>query len=282
MGNMFDLKLNEADGARPDVGALIFKAAQRYFFLRGAALRTGNANTPMVRVGLGQLLSGTALDEEVDRVMRQWPALGLRIPSDIGAGADSYSFTPSELDFIRSVLAKQPLAQTRALMRYAAAVGPADAASLFANFMGYTNSLLAWLHTPLADASQKAPARISEVVPIISPFKAADSSSHNADGDGQGRIWSQCPPEQAGYYWNWSGKPGIDTCHLHVIWSADTSCFHVAEGQHGLTHSISCQEWGGWWAAVMRPNAQAEIEAGHFLRSLVPDASSKPAIALSS
>jgi hypothetical protein len=45
----------------------------RYRWLRDHALQTGNANVPMVRIGLGNPLGGFDLDVEVDRAVLDWP-----------------------------------------------------------------------------------------------------------------------------------------------------------------------------------------------------------------
>jgi len=47
--------------------------AARYEWLRDAALDTGSANVPMVRIGMGDPLQGAALDMALNEAMSNWP-----------------------------------------------------------------------------------------------------------------------------------------------------------------------------------------------------------------
>lgn len=47
--------------------------ANRYRWLRDGALGTGSANVPMVRIGMGEPVSGADLDRTMDTAALNWP-----------------------------------------------------------------------------------------------------------------------------------------------------------------------------------------------------------------
>lgn len=247
MENVFGLGRDVASPSQ-DLGALIIKAAQRYWFLRGPALRTGVANSPMVRLGIGDPLQGAALDLEVDRFMEAWPAAGLCIPAPSELSPESHPLTAAELAFLHTVLASPQARQTQMVLRYAQTAGIADTAHLFSQLVVYTKSLLAWLHLPELAAIPAQDKQRNEPVPTTATTA---------------RAWTQKLPSRSGYFWNWSGKAGIEAQLLLVEWAAEVDSFQVAAGQHGFTRSQSCAEWGGWWAELERPDAQSEIADSH-------------------
>lgn len=67
VSQVFDQEFSIDDHARMALNDL------RYRWLRDHALQTGNANVPMVRIGLGNPLQGFDLDVEVDRAVLDWP-----------------------------------------------------------------------------------------------------------------------------------------------------------------------------------------------------------------
>lgn len=69
MGNLLDVGPGATSAGTADIAAVLLKAAQRYFYLRGPALRTGKANAPMVRIGIDALLGGESLDMALDQAM---------------------------------------------------------------------------------------------------------------------------------------------------------------------------------------------------------------------
>ncbi|EKT4484146.1 hypothetical protein CMV24_26655 [Pseudomonas plecoglossicida] len=254
MGNLLDVAPGATGAGTADIAALLLKAAQRYFYLRGPALRTGKANTPMVRIGIDALLSGESLDAEVDRAMIETHAAGLSVPPGASGHAGSHQFSAAEAVFLRKLLAAPQPAQAAQLLKYATAVGVRDTANLFANYIAYMNSPMPWLQQaaiegPLATFGSSPSNR----------FENAPTERQRATEGSTPRIWSQAVPESAGHFWNWSGKEGIDASLLVVTWSSDLGKFCV-EGAPGTSRPISCEEWGGWWAGLDRPNPAQEID----------------------
>ncbi|MNJ47512.1 hypothetical protein D3C77_426700 [compost metagenome] len=256
MGNLFDVGRSATSANSTDIAGLILKAAQRYLHLRGPALRAGVANTPMVRLGIGSLLSGERLDTEVDRAMATAHAAGLCVPGGSCEKAGSYQFSAAEAVFLRKLLTAPPALQPRQLLKYATAVGISDTANLFANYIAYSNSPMPWLHQTAIE-EQLGLLGVSQRAAVESSL----DEGHRSPQKQSNRVWSQSPPERAGYFWNWSGRPGIEVTLLLVVWSSETGCFQVGEGQQGTSRSVSCAEWGGWWAEVDRPNPSEEIDS---------------------
>ncbi|KXK68085.1 hypothetical protein BC89_27445, partial [Pseudomonas monteilii] len=162
-------------------------------------------------------------------------------------------FSAAEAVFLRKLLAAPQPAQAAQLLKYATAVGVRDTANLFANYIAYMNSPMPWLQQTanegtLATFSSSPSARLEN----------APTGSQRATEGSTRRTWSLEAPESAGQFWNWSGKEGIDASLLVVTWSSDLGKFCV-EGAPGTTRPISCEEWGGWWAELDRPNPAEEI-----------------------
>lgn len=254
MENMIDVGRNATSANSTAIAGLILKAAQRYFHLRGPALQTGVASTPMVRMGIGAPLSGEQLDDEVDRAIAKANGAGLMVHAEKGGKAGGYQFSAAEAVFLRKLLAAPPALQARQLLKYATAVGISDTASLFANYIAYSSSPMPWV-------LQAARVDLLGVLDALPP--AADSSSfgerHRAPQPNSTRVWSQDVPDRAGYFWSWSGRPGVEASLLVVVWSSETGSYQVAEGQLGAPRPSSCADWGGWWAEAKRPNPWEEI-----------------------
>lgn len=254
MGNLLDVGPGATGAGTGDIAGALLKAAQRYFYLRGPALRTGKANVPMVRIGIDALLSGESLDAEVDRAMTEAHVAGLCVPPGAGGHTGSYQFSAAEAMFLRKLLAAPQPAQTAQLLKYATAVGVRDTANLFANYIAYMNSPMPWLQ------------RTANQGPLTTLCGSPTPCLENVPDDRQRategrtcRAWSQAAPESAGHYWNWSGKEGIEASLLAVTWSSDLGKFCV-DGAPGTSRSISCEAWGGWWALLDRPNPLEEID----------------------
>lgn len=253
MGNFLDVEPAVVGAGTADIAALILKAAQRYFYLRGPALRTGKANTPMVRVGIGALLSGEMLDAAVDQAMLEAHAAGLSVPPGASGHAGSPQFSAAEAEFMRKLLATPPPAQAFQLMKYATAVGVRDTANLFANYIAYMSSPMPWFHQMAIDGADTT----EKSSPTAGFENAPGEHQRPAEGKVR-RTWSQAAPESAGRYWNWSGKEGVEATLQAVTWNSGMGkwCIESAPG----SRSVSCEEWGGWWAALDRPNPLVEIE----------------------
>ncbi|MFJ4456173.1 MULTISPECIES: hypothetical protein [Pseudomonas] len=208
----------------------------------------------MVRIGIDKLLSGESLDAEVDRAMIEAHAAGLSVPPGAGGHTGSYQFSAAEAMFLRKLLAAPQPAQAAQLLKYATAVGVRDTANLFANYIAYMNSPMPWLQITVKEGALETFRGSPTQRLIYEP----DERQRAIEGRTR-RIWSQAAPESAGHYWNWSGKEGIEASLLAVTWSSDIGKFCV-EGAPGLKRSISCEEWGGWWALLDRPNPLEEID----------------------
>ncbi|AXQ51145.1 hypothetical protein DZC31_31195 (plasmid) [Stenotrophomonas rhizophila] len=253
MGNLLDVGPGATSAGTADIAAVLLKAAQRYFYLRGPALRTGKANAPMVRIGIDALLGGETLDMALDQAMIEAHVTGLSVPSGAIGHVGSHQFSAAEAVFLRKLLTAPQPSQAAQLLKYATAVGVRDTANLFANYIAYMNSPMPWLQQ-VGTEGLLTPCSGSPTWPveIVHEDRPQDSEGRAR------RIWSQVAPESAGRYWNWSGKDGIEASLLAVTWSSDVGKFCV-EGAPGTSRPVSCEEWGGWWAELDRPNPREEI-----------------------
>jgi hypothetical protein len=66
--------------------------------------------------------------------------------------------------------------------------------------------------------------------------------------------WSSEPPTTQGWYWHWDGDPGSAPFPLSVLkhGAGKQNCF-VSLGQAGLSRSIECDKYGGYWMPVTLP-----------------------------
>lgn len=145
MGNLLDVGPGATSAGTADIAAVLLKAAQRYFYLRGPALRTGKANAPMVRIGIDALLGGESLDMALDQAMIEAHVTGLSVPSGAIGHVGSHQFSAAEAVFLRKLLTAPQPSQAAQLLKYATAVGVRDTANLFANYIAYMNSPMPWL-----------------------------------------------------------------------------------------------------------------------------------------
>jgi hypothetical protein len=124
------------------IGEVYLAAAQRYFWLRDQALRTGHANVPMVRLGMGDPLGGFELDFEVDDAMSKWPLPAIPFEYVAPAPAQEYELTSVEAEFLLKV-AQAPTHERKGLLsRYAHSAGIEDAIRLFSQMIGCANAVI--------------------------------------------------------------------------------------------------------------------------------------------
>lgn len=128
--------------SQADAGSAYVAAALRYFWLRQQSLRTGLANVPMVRLGMGDPLDGFDLDLEVDQAMSKWP-----LPSNIfetvaPAPALEYELKAVEAEFLLKVVEASTQEREVMLSRYANAAGAEDVIRLLSQLIGCANAVI--------------------------------------------------------------------------------------------------------------------------------------------
>lgn len=128
--------------SQADVGAVYLAAARRYFWLRDQALRTGFANVPMVRLGMGDPLGGFELDGEVDDAMSNWPLPAIPFDYVTPAPAHDYELTSVEAGFLLKVVQAPAQEREGLLARYANSAGLNDAIRLFSQVIGCANAVI--------------------------------------------------------------------------------------------------------------------------------------------
>ncbi len=128
--------------SQADVGAVYLAAAQRYFWLRDQALRTGYANVPMVRQGMGDPLGSFELDDEVDDAMSKWPMPAIPFDYVAPAPALDYELTSVEAEFLLKVVQASTQEREGLLSRYANSAGIDDAIRLLSQVIGCANAVI--------------------------------------------------------------------------------------------------------------------------------------------
>ncbi|TCV51592.1 hypothetical protein [Pseudomonas sp. 460] len=128
--------------SQADLGAAYLAAAQRYFWLREQALRTGHANVPMVRQGMGDPLGGFELDVEVDDAMSKWPLPANLFDYSAPAPTLDYELTSVEAEFLLKVVQASTDEREGLLLRYAHSAGIEDAIRLLSQMIGCANSVI--------------------------------------------------------------------------------------------------------------------------------------------
>ncbi len=126
--------------SQADLGAAYLLAAKRYFWLRQQALRTGHANMPMVRLGMGDPLDGFDLDLEVDEAMSKWPLPAIHFQTE--APAHDYELTSTEAEFLSEVVESPTEERETLLSRYANSAGVDDVIRLFSQMIGCANAVI--------------------------------------------------------------------------------------------------------------------------------------------
>lgn len=128
--------------SQADLGMAYLAAAQRYFWLRDQALRSGRANVPMVRLGMGDPLGGFELDVEVDDAMSKWPLLAIPFDYVPPAAALDYELTSVEATFLLKVVQAPTHEREGLLSRYANSAGLGDAIRLLSQVIGCANAVI--------------------------------------------------------------------------------------------------------------------------------------------
>ncbi|VVP30279.1 hypothetical protein [Pseudomonas fluorescens] len=128
--------------SQADVGAVFLAAAQRYFWLRDQALRTGFANVPMVRLGMGDPLGGYELDAEVDEAMSKCPLPAIPFDYVPPVPALDYELTSVEAEFLLKVVQASTHEREGLLSRYAKSAGIDDAIRLITQVIGCANAVI--------------------------------------------------------------------------------------------------------------------------------------------
>lgn len=124
------------------IGEVYIAAAQRYFWLRDQALRTGHANVPMVRLGMGDPLGGFELDLEVEAAMSKCPLPVIPFEYVAPAPAQEYELTSVEAEFLLKVAQAPTNEREGVLSRYAHSAGIEDAIRLFSQMIGCANAVI--------------------------------------------------------------------------------------------------------------------------------------------
>lgn len=68
----------------------------------------------------------------------------------------------------------------------------------------------------------------------------------------EARFTKDVPVEQ-GWYWHWNGDAGCSPIPTSVLWSGTTQSCFVSMGQLGLTESVYCDKYGGYWMKMTEP-----------------------------
>jgi len=340
--------------SQADIAAAYLAAAQRYFWLREQALRTGHANVPMVRLGMGDPLGGFELDFEVDDAMSKRPLPAIPFNYVAPAAALSYELTSVEAEFLLKVVQASTHEREGLLSRYANSAGLDDAIRLLSQVIGCANAVIencrvgavglliteGGLHPHVAEDinlptlagamsgsmlaagidprgtcfgcvyrhgthANQSPATTEDAaysacgsqkfmchenrdqrgsptqvcIGHAKALKAVNEMENDLPQDlaqiapemppaaVSKHAWTRSLPDRLGYYWNWGGQPGVEADLVQVRRDKTVACFCVIEGQLGLAKAVTCAQWGGWWAHVQKPDAHAEIEAGHSMSS---------------
>ena len=66
-------------------------------------------------------------------------------------------------------------------------------------------------------------------------------------------AWTQQPPTEQGWYWNWNGDADCAPLPHSVMWGGLSGKCFVSRGQLGLTVAVDCDKYGGWWAPCEAP-----------------------------
>ncbi|KAA0946206.1 hypothetical protein FQ186_25990 [Pseudomonas sp. ANT_H14] len=125
-----------------DAGSAYVAAALRYFWLRQQSLRTGHANVPMVRLGMGDPLDGFDLDLEVDEAMAKWPLPANHFQTAAPVPAHDYELTSIEAEFLSKVVEASTHERETLLSRYANSAGVDDVIRLFSQMIGCANAVI--------------------------------------------------------------------------------------------------------------------------------------------
>lgn len=128
--------------SQADTGSAYIAAALRYFWLRQQSLRTGHANVPMVRLGMGDPLDGFDLDLEVDEAMGKWPLLANLFHTVAPAPAHDYELSAVEAEFLSKVVEASTQERETLLSRYANSAGVDDVIRLFTQMIGCANAVI--------------------------------------------------------------------------------------------------------------------------------------------
>lgn len=128
--------------SQADIGEVYLSAARRYFWLRDQAMRTGFANVPMVRMGMGDPLGGFELDGEVDDAMSKWPLPAIPFDYVTPAPALDYELTSVEAEFLLKVVQAPTQEREGLLSRYANSAGLEDAIRLLSQVIGCANAVI--------------------------------------------------------------------------------------------------------------------------------------------
>lgn len=116
------------------------QAALRYQWLRDKALSTGLGNGPMVRMGMGDPVSGPELDAQVDQALLKWPLEGQCLTAHTSLA--EYEISNQDAQVLARLVSSAPPDRVSVLEQFLSRHGTGHLVNLFAGFIECANSVI--------------------------------------------------------------------------------------------------------------------------------------------